>query len=534
MTTKIQVRRDLAANWTSVNPTLSDGEIGFETDTNKFKIGANSTAWNTLDYASGSITTGLGLTTNAYGVTSVQASDYYGLGFSGNSLRINIQSPLKFNSYGEVTVNMGQGVYQDSYGRLSLNLGSGLSFDAYGALIATGGSGGGAVDLQTNSGLTLDGYGKLGIALGHANASEPWNITANVSGLRLDSYGLALDLTNSFDDGIYSGLEVGSYGLRIKTSPYAWNTSDKSNGLSADSYGLQVALGNSSGLGEYASGLKKSYYGLSIRLKEMWGMPQPSGLVLNEYGLEVNTGYGYTSGLIKNEYGLAVYPSSFGGLKTDYNDGLSVKTGIGYWLGNHPGLEADSYGLHVSVAPQWAGGKGLELNSYGLSVKTNGNSIVDYDGYGLRVNYDSTSQLSLGMYGLTIDTTKPAIFEDSYGLVKTVFKSGRTTDLINYPTIDMQLSEMYSNMESFDAFITVTDNSSTLPTPVHYVEKVIGTMNEDGTITTSSYASKGAMIASVQFVTGMYGSLICRVTPNQGADNVNAFVKADIVNNYYA
>ena len=44
-TSKIQVRRDTAANWTNSNPTLSDGEIGFETDTGKFKIGNNSTAW---------------------------------------------------------------------------------------------------------------------------------------------------------------------------------------------------------------------------------------------------------------------------------------------------------------------------------------------------------------------------------------------------------------------------------------------------------------------------------------------------------
>jgi hypothetical protein len=47
----IRVRRDTAANWTSVNPTLAAGEIGFETDTNKFKIGDGSTEWSGLtDY----------------------------------------------------------------------------------------------------------------------------------------------------------------------------------------------------------------------------------------------------------------------------------------------------------------------------------------------------------------------------------------------------------------------------------------------------------------------------------------------------
>lgn len=49
--TQIQVRRDTAANWTSVNPTLSAGEIGFETDTGKFKIGTGSSTWTSLTYA---------------------------------------------------------------------------------------------------------------------------------------------------------------------------------------------------------------------------------------------------------------------------------------------------------------------------------------------------------------------------------------------------------------------------------------------------------------------------------------------------
>lgn len=48
--TKIQIRRDTAANWTSTNPTLVAGEIGFETDTSRFKIGDGSTAWTSLAY----------------------------------------------------------------------------------------------------------------------------------------------------------------------------------------------------------------------------------------------------------------------------------------------------------------------------------------------------------------------------------------------------------------------------------------------------------------------------------------------------
>ena len=53
MATKIQIRRDTAANWTSNDPVLSIGEQGFETDTNKMKIGDGVSAWSALAYMAG-------------------------------------------------------------------------------------------------------------------------------------------------------------------------------------------------------------------------------------------------------------------------------------------------------------------------------------------------------------------------------------------------------------------------------------------------------------------------------------------------
>jgi hypothetical protein len=46
----IQVRSDTSSNWNSVNPTLATGEIGFESNTGKFKIGTGSTVWSSLSY----------------------------------------------------------------------------------------------------------------------------------------------------------------------------------------------------------------------------------------------------------------------------------------------------------------------------------------------------------------------------------------------------------------------------------------------------------------------------------------------------
>ena len=51
MPTKIQLRRDAASDWTSNNPTLAAGEFGWESDTNRFKIGTGSANWTSLEYA---------------------------------------------------------------------------------------------------------------------------------------------------------------------------------------------------------------------------------------------------------------------------------------------------------------------------------------------------------------------------------------------------------------------------------------------------------------------------------------------------
>ena len=54
-TVRIQVRRGISTDWSTVNPTLAAGEIGFESNTKKVKIGDGTTAWNSLDYISSDV-----------------------------------------------------------------------------------------------------------------------------------------------------------------------------------------------------------------------------------------------------------------------------------------------------------------------------------------------------------------------------------------------------------------------------------------------------------------------------------------------
>jgi hypothetical protein len=52
---RIQLKRGTASQWTAANTVLFTGEIGYETDTAKFKIGDGSTAWNSLGYSNANL-----------------------------------------------------------------------------------------------------------------------------------------------------------------------------------------------------------------------------------------------------------------------------------------------------------------------------------------------------------------------------------------------------------------------------------------------------------------------------------------------
>ena len=64
----IQIRRDTIAGWVLSDPVLLPGEMGFEVDGNRFKIGNTvGDAWTSLPYATPSATTD---TTNATNITT--------------------------------------------------------------------------------------------------------------------------------------------------------------------------------------------------------------------------------------------------------------------------------------------------------------------------------------------------------------------------------------------------------------------------------------------------------------------------------
>jgi hypothetical protein len=75
---KIKFRRDTAAAWTQANPTLAQGEPGFEHDTGLLKIGDGATPWVNLDYAIGD-SGGDSLTDDRAVTVTVGNTDYFAI-----------------------------------------------------------------------------------------------------------------------------------------------------------------------------------------------------------------------------------------------------------------------------------------------------------------------------------------------------------------------------------------------------------------------------------------------------------------------
>lgn len=139
MAIQIQVRRGAASAWTSANPTLAAGELGFETDTGLLKVGTGSTAWTSLSYVTPSLVAiangGTGKTTapaamanlmgytstaTAAGTTTLTNTSSYYQQFTGtttqtvqlpvtNTLQTGWTFHIVNNSTGNVTVNSSGG-----------------------------------------------------------------------------------------------------------------------------------------------------------------------------------------------------------------------------------------------------------------------------------------------------------------------------------------------------------------------------------------------------------------------------------------
>jgi hypothetical protein len=106
MANRIQLRRDTTANWANVNPILSDGEMGYDINTNEIRIGDGSTDWTGLS----------GNTISGGGGASTGDVTFNSINIIGNdNLRFQPNATVT-DGYVDIYLTVGPDIHIDSSG----------------------------------------------------------------------------------------------------------------------------------------------------------------------------------------------------------------------------------------------------------------------------------------------------------------------------------------------------------------------------------------------------------------------------------
>lgn len=235
MPIKLQIRRGTASQWTSANPTLLAGEIGYETDTGNFKVGDNSTAWTSLAYQFPYATGTKALDTTTLVVD--QTNDRIGIGTAAPTAKLHVNGGITFGGTSTAST-------------MSMDGGNNVVHNAWnGHFFQTGGTTRARVEPAGNFsvGTFASAYGKI-----EANSAAP----AVGIGLKTDL--AAPDSANLYfkTDGTGYRMNVGSYSTATSSFTSAMTVTDAQRvgiGIAAPTEKLDV-VGNIKASGNAAIG----------------------------------------------------------------------------------------------------------------------------------------------------------------------------------------------------------------------------------------------------------------------------------------
>ena len=195
MATKIQLRRDTSSSWSSVNPVLSQGEPGIESNTGMMKLGNGTSAWNCLPYlvtcgSQGVTWENLGNKNNSCGPESIALGRE--AGFTGQCC------------HGAVAIGAYAGFQNQCYGSVAIGVCAGRNGQcensvAIGSYAASNLQSYGSTAIGCSAGYTRQGAHS--VAVGHSAASGRCQFQEYV-----DNCGSQLVLNSTC--GVFAGMRV--------------------------------------------------------------------------------------------------------------------------------------------------------------------------------------------------------------------------------------------------------------------------------------------------------------------------------------
>jgi hypothetical protein len=198
--TKIQIRRDSLANWTSNDPILSNGEISFVTDLNRIKVGDGVSNWLDLGYLEADAFIGsviMGVDTEGNYVETVIAGD--GVSVSGADAA---SASVTIGNTGVISVSgtSNEVEVSASTGSVTIGLPSTIHANVQGNLTGNADS---ASALTTARTISLSGDVSGSVSFdGSSSVTITTNIEADSVALGTDTTGDYVSSVSSSGDGI--------------------------------------------------------------------------------------------------------------------------------------------------------------------------------------------------------------------------------------------------------------------------------------------------------------------------------------------
>ena len=388
--TRINVKT--AAEWTSANPVLQAGELGYESDTGKLKVGNGASSWGALSYTSA--TTDTSSATNFTSTLQVNGSDVTTDADIGSTIQAYDANLTGFVAACNLPTSDGsanQVLQTDGAGTISFATQSGGSLSDQGVTAS-------AAELNVLDGMTattaelnvLDGITATTAELNYMDG-----VTSNVQ-TQLDSKQAADTNLSSFLSAVDLPTSDGTNGQVLTTDGagnITWSSASGGSGAESDPnnvYGY-VQLSDGSGGFDYVADSQTTYmkYNPTDKTLQTYGLDSAS----LRYSDSGNAGLSNTSRA----------PSIMITYWTGYTKSTDTLLGFGGQVnGSVKTKYAQAYGMWWWPGADDTGAKGIDLATYGgemlglgkvnrrhTMVSVSGAGTVEFDanyGYNFIVN----------------------------------------------------------------------------------------------------------------------------------------------------